>query len=174
VPEVEISPEVLSEYRRKLRYKVCYHLGSFCPDVDDVVQESLSRFLRALQDGKIRNPESAGAFLSGVCNHVVQEYRRRQWREPLLDPEQRRPEPSAAPEAESLELRQAISQAMTQLSDRDREILSRFYLEEKTKDEICAAMELSDGQFRVALFRAKDRFRKVFHQAVKRIPPEEH
>jgi RNA polymerase sigma-70 factor (ECF subfamily) len=169
-----LDPNTLEQYRRKLRYKVCYHMGSFCPDVEDVVQESLTRFLQALQDKKIRNPESAGAFLSGICNHVIQEYRRRQWREPLIDPDSPPPELSTAPEADSVELRQAISIAMTQLSERDRDILRAFYLEEKNKEEICLAMGLSDGQFRVALFRAKARFRTIYHQMVKQKPPEEH
>ena len=83
--EMKLEPETIDRYRRKVRYKVCYHLGSFCQDVEDVVQETLARFLRAIQDDKVRNPESVGAFLSGICNNVILEYRRRFWKEPSTD-----------------------------------------------------------------------------------------
>src|ERR1700693_5387994 len=108
---VAIDPDILARYRLKLRYKVCYHLGNSCPDVDDVVQEALTRFLCAARDEKIRNPESTGAFLSGICNNVIQEYRRRVWREPLSDPDSGPAGRAAAPEVDVLELRQAIAVA---------------------------------------------------------------
>jgi DNA-directed RNA polymerase specialized sigma24 family protein len=40
----QLAPEVLESYRVRLRYKVSYHLGGFCPDVEDIVQETLARF----------------------------------------------------------------------------------------------------------------------------------
>ena len=178
----EISPEAIERYQRKLRYKVCYHLGSFCPDVDDIVQETLSRFLRARNEGKIRKPDSTGALLSGICNNVIHEYHRRLWREP---PAESGPafspragtasrSPAVAPEAELIELRDAIGAALAQLSARDREILRGFFLQEKTKAEICESLALTDGQFRVALFRAKDRFRRAYRQDLKRAARQGH
>jgi RNA polymerase sigma-70 factor, ECF subfamily len=162
---MKLEPETIDRYRRKVRYKVCYHLGSFCQDVEDVVQETLARFLRAIQDDKVRNPESVGAFLSGICNNVILEYRRRLWKEPSTDLDAEVVhEGTVAPEAELLDLREAIDTALAQLPKRDREILRAFFLQEKTKDEICGSMGLSDVQFRVALFRAKDKFRKIYHQ----------
>ena len=41
------------------------------------------------------------------------------------------------------------------LPAREREILTRFYLEEQTKEEICAAMHLSPDQFRLLKSKAK-------------------
>ena len=169
-----LEPSACERYRLKLRYKVCYHLGSSCPDVDDVVQETLVRFLRALQSEKIRNPESTAAFLSGICNNVIHEYKRRLWKEPLSDPDSSPPERSADLGADMLELRQVIGVVMTRLSQLDRDILRAFFLEEKDKSEICRVMGLSDIQFRVALFRAKERFREIYYQSVKRNAMEKH
>src|SRR5262245_22941859 len=138
-----LDSETLERYRLKLRYKVRYHLGRFCPDVEDVVQETLTRFLQALRDEKLRNPESLGAFLSGICNHVIQEYYRRVRNEPLADPERapaERPEPRGV---DLMELRQGIALVMSELSERDRELLHRFFLEEKEKQEICSSLGLS-------------------------------
>ena len=60
-----LDSSTLERYRLKLRYKVSYHLGSSCPDVDDIVQETMLRFVRSMQAETIRNPESIAAFLSG-------------------------------------------------------------------------------------------------------------
>ncbi len=170
---MELDPETLEQFRRKLRYKVRYHLGGFCPDTEDVVQDSLARCLAALKDHKIQKPESLGAFLNGICNNVILEYQRRIWREPPADPA---PENLSlvAPEADTLELQQEISSALAQLSERDSGLLRDFYLREMDKDEICRTTGLTDGQFRVALFRAKERFRKIYVQGLKRSGPGPH
>jgi RNA polymerase sigma-70 factor (ECF subfamily) len=64
-----------------------------------------------------------------------------------------------------LEMRSAIDNAMESLSERDRTILTGFYLEEREKDEICRIMGLTDGQFRVIICRAKERMRKLLSDA---------
>ena len=161
---MQFTPEAIEQFRLKLLYKARYHLGSFCADVDDVVQETLRRFLSAANDGKMRNRESIGAFLNGICNNVILEYRRRLWRDPQLEVNERGAEQSVAPEAEILDLRQDIDAGLAQLSQRDRFILCAFFLEEKTKEEICREIPLPEDQFRVALFRAKERFRRIYRK----------
>jgi RNA polymerase sigma factor (sigma-70 family) len=47
---------------------------------------------------------------------------------------------------------------LNQLSERDRDILTRFYLQEETQEEICEEMELTETQFRLLKSRAKARF----------------
>ncbi len=174
-PRFDISPEEIERYRARLRYKVWHHLGSFCPDVEDIVQETLTRFLSASREGKIRNPDRPGAFLSGVCNNVIAEYRRRLWRENPAEPAQDFPQeresasrqPAVPPELEAIEMREVIDACLAQLSARDRGLLQAFYLREENKLEICRLLGWSDGQFRVALFRAKDRFRKIYGERLK-------
>jgi len=164
---MEFEQDDLEKFRRKLRFKVFYHLGSFCPDVEDMVQETLTRFFGAVNDGKLRNPESLGAFLNGICNNVIREYRRRLWRDAPQKITPLAPDQPVAPEADLLELRDAIDAGLMQLSDRDRTMLRAFFLEERTKEEICRELGLPELQFRVALFRAKERFRKIYHATLK-------
>jgi DNA-directed RNA polymerase specialized sigma24 family protein len=71
------------------------------------------------------------------------------------------------PEADLLEAQDAIAAVLQELSSRDYAILHAFYLEEKSKEEICRELSLTDLQFRVALFRAKDRFRQAWRLALK-------
>lgn len=162
-----IEPTV-ERLRLKLRYKVLYHVGNGCPDVDDIVQESLLRFLRAEQRKSIRNTGEMGAFLNGVCRNVILEYRRRTRREPIADPDIPIPDPGIRPEADLLEMRDAIDNSLAVLAERDRSILRALYLEGKDKDEICQERGMTDAQFRVVLFRAKERFRRLYGPEMKR------
>ena len=159
---MDISEPDLDRLRLKLKYKVLYHVGHGCADVDDLVQETLARFFRAEQRSQIRNTEEFGAFLNGVCRNVILEYRRRNRRETPLDDEGGIPERSVRPDAEILELRNAIDFGLADLAERDRSILRALYLEGRDKDEICREWEMSDAQFRVVLFRAKERFRRAY------------
>ena len=162
-PATEPLPQPpVERLRLKLRYKVLYHLGHHCADVDDLVQETLTRFLRAEKRGQIRNTDEFGAFLNGVCRNVILEYRRRQRREPLADPDVPIPDSGVRPEAEVFEMRDAIDHSLDDLAERDRAILQSLYLEGRDKDAICRQWGMTDAQFRVVLFRAKERFRRAY------------
>jgi RNA polymerase sigma-70 factor (ECF subfamily) len=164
---MDIDEPSLERLRLKLRYKVLYHMGHNCADVDDLVQETLARFIRAGQRRQIRNTEEFGAFLNGVCRNVILEYRRRVRREPAADQDAEIPERGVRPEAEILELRDAIDTGLAELSDRDRAILRALYLDGRDKDDICREWHMSDAQFRVVLFRAKERFRRAYSGEMK-------
>lgn len=164
---MDINDEILDKFRLKLRTKVRYHVGVACPDLEDLVHETLVRFLRFAKEDRIRNPDNVGAFLNGVCNNVILEYRRRLWREEPYEPEFREDRRATAPDAELMEVRQAIEIGLAQLSHRDRAILRSFYLEERSKKEICEVLGLTDPQFRVTLFRAKERFRTIYRESLK-------
>lgn len=161
-PDRSLTEPDIERLRLKLRYKVLYHLGHACAEVDDLVQETLARFIRAEQRRQIRNTEEFGAFLNGVCRNVILEYRRRVRREPNVDPALPVPDAGVRPDAEILELRDAIDHGLEELGERDREILSSLYLEGREKDEICRQWGMTDAQFRVVLFRAKERFRRAW------------
>jgi RNA polymerase sigma factor (sigma-70 family) len=62
---------------------------------------------------------------------------------------------------QSLAFRQKVElmkSVLRELSERDREILTRFYLNEQTQEQICEDMDLSETQFRLLKSRAKARF----------------
>jgi RNA polymerase sigma-70 factor (ECF subfamily) len=164
---MSLSDEDLGKLRTRVRFKVCYDVGFYCPDVDDIVQETLTRYLVAARDRKINNPEAAGAFVNGICRNVVSEYRRRNLRDEPMPEVVPEPAPRALPEYEIFELRQAVAHGLEQLAERDRKVLRAFYLEEKSKDEILRQMRLSDDNFRVVLCRAKERFRAIYLEHAK-------
>ncbi len=54
-----------------------------------------------------------------------------------------------------------MQNALGRLAGREREILMRFYLEERTKEQICEEMDLTLTQFRLLKWRAKARISQV-------------
>ena len=157
-----------------MRFKVSYDVGFYCPDMDDIVQESLARFMVAAREEKIQNPAAVAAFLNGVCRNVILEYRRRNMRDEPMPEVVPEPPGSGIPEADLFELRQAIAAGLEQLSERDRRVLRGFYLEEKSKEEILKQTGMSDENFRVVLCRAKERFRAIYVEQTKHRGPSRH
>jgi RNA polymerase sigma-70 factor (ECF subfamily) len=166
--------EDLEKLRSRLRYKVRYALGFSCPDVDDIVQETLTRVLMATREEKIQNPEAVGAFLNGVCRNVISEYRRRNMRDEPMPEVVPEPPSKGIAETDLFDLRQAIAQGLDQLSERDRRVLRAFYLEEKSRGEILKETALTDENFRVVLCRAKERFRAIYVEQMKHRGPSRH
>src|SRR5215472_6021244 len=159
---MEFSSDDLEKLRPRVRFKVCYEVGFVCADIDDIVQETLMRFLTATKDDKIRNTAAAGAFLNGICRNVISEYRRRSLRDEPMPETIPEPAQKSQPDAVLYEIREAIGRGMQDLSPRDRRILRAYYLEEKSKEEILRTNGMTDENFRVALCRAKERFRNIY------------
>jgi RNA polymerase sigma-70 factor (ECF subfamily) len=47
---------------------------------------------------------------------------------------------------------------------RDRDLLVRFYLNDESKEDICASLDLTDEHFNRVLFRARNRFRELLER----------
>ena len=157
----------IEQLEPRLRYRVGYELGFACPDIDDIVQETLRRFLDAVRFGKVRTPQFAGAFLNGICRNVIWEYRRRILRDapmPEIPPE---PPPKAIAPTDLFELREAIAGVLRQLPSRDQQVLRALYLEERPVEEILELTGLTLDNFRVVLCRAKEKFRRIYRGNVK-------
>ena len=164
---MDFSGEDLEKLRPKVHFKVSYEVGFYCPDVDDIVQEALARFLVAAREQKIQNPLAMSAYLNGICRNVISEYRRRNLRDEPMPEVVPEPPGKAIPEIDLFELREAIARGLDQLSERDCRVLRRFYLEETSKEELLKQTGLTDENFRVVLCRAKERFRAIYVEATK-------
>lgn len=55
---------------------------------------------------------------------------------------------------------QRIDRVLATLSEKEREVLTRFYVEEQSPERICIEMDLSEREFRLLKSRAKSRFWK--------------
>ncbi|HWQ55115.1 MAG TPA: sigma-70 family RNA polymerase sigma factor [Bryobacteraceae bacterium] len=129
-------------------------------NVDDLLGDAYVTVVRAIQRGGIRQPEYLMGYIRTVLRRKVAAYIREAVRvrssgEFLTTV----PDKTGSIEQDLIR-RQGVEMLMAilrKLSARDREILSRFYLRNETKEEICAEMGLTDTQFRLLKSRAKAR-----------------
>lgn len=148
-------------------------LERWCRDratAEDLHQETLRLALLKIRQGEVREPERITAFLYGLAKNLsVQLYRsadkRRQGE--LPDEVESLPHPEASPLSQLLRRERAvrIRRVLSEMgSERDREVLVRFYLAEESTAQICAALDLAPTHFYRVLYRARERYRKLFAQ----------
>jgi RNA polymerase sigma-70 factor (ECF subfamily) len=157
--------ELYRVFTRGVRYYLCRHLGS--QELDDRVHDTFLIVVQAIQKGDLREPERLMGFVRTVVRRQVaaQIDRAVQVRRDHADVELgfRVADIRATPEENAMVKERAdlMKDALMQMSERDRDILTRFYLKEQTQEEICEEMDLTDTQFRLLKSRAKARFGEI-------------
>jgi RNA polymerase sigma-70 factor (ECF subfamily) len=160
--EAEGMESLYRVFARGVRFYLCRQLGP--QELDDKVHDTFLIVVQAIRRGELREPERLMGFVRTVVRrqvaaHIDQAVQSRRERADVesginvvdvrLNPE------------EVLALKQRaeiVQRALRDISDRDREILTRFYLLEQTQEEICHTMSLTETQFRLLKSRAKARF----------------
>ena len=146
-----------------LKIKLRSRLQSFHA-IDDVCQETFARVLQVLRrDGGLRQPESLGAFVNNVCNHVLFEHYRSSSRSESLDAEGA-PEPAATGAdvldiVSARQIKENVLIILMRLSKRDRSLLKAVFLDERDRDEVCREFGIEREYLRVLLHRAKQEFK---------------
>lgn len=134
--------------------------------VEDFSQDTFLTVIKKIRNGDLRQAESLGSFVAAVArNHAIEQMRliRRRASEDLEHADQV-PDPSPDPlnklqrSAQIDELRDV----MEELIPRYRELLLRFYINEEPKEEICADLGLTSGQFDGVLHRARKRCKAIY------------
>lgn len=148
---------------RGIRYYLCRQLGP--QDIDDKVHDTFMIVVNAIRRGDLREPERLMGFVRTVARHQVFSYIEKNVqsrRDEIsletagLFVEDRKPTPEE--EAVVRQRAEVMKATLAQLSQRDREILERFYLREETQEQICREMRLTETQFRLTKSRAKAKF----------------
>ena len=134
--------------------------------IEDVRQETFSRFFVALRDGRILQPERLGSFVNSICNNVLLEHYRAGSRFDSLDDETQPDVPAKGSDLLGVltakETEKKVREILEQLSERDRRLLREVFLEERDKDEICRDFGVDRDYLRVLLHRAKQSFKSVY------------
>lgn len=149
-------------FARGIRFYLCRQLG--VQELDDKVHDTFLIVVQAIRRGDLREPERLMGFVRTVVrrqvaahiDHVVHSRRD----ELHLDVGVRLMDNRRNPE-QNMAFQQKVDymlEILQLLSERDREILTRFYLHEESQEEICEDMKLSETQFRLLKSRAKARF----------------
>ncbi len=169
--DAQAEHELVERYRRPIGAMLRQRLSQHA-DVEDFVQDTLSLALGKIRDGQVREPDKLGSFLMSMARNLVTEhFRRLQRRRTEADSdrvaEQAAPgsERHAGSEARLLaeERAQLVRRMLLELdTGRDRDILTRFYLQEEEKASICDDLGLSSLHFNRVLHRARQRYKKAF------------
>ena len=136
-------------------------------DYRDKIHSIFVDVVVAIQHGQLRDPERLMGFARTIARRKVSCYI-----DAAASDRRNHVEigslfglasPSATPEQEmvSQEQRELVRLALTRLSEREAEILSRFYLQEQTEMQIRSGMDLTHTQYRLLKWRSKARFEQV-------------
>ena len=160
--ETDGMAELYHLFSKGIRFYLCRQLG--VQELDDKVHDTFVVVVQAIRRGELREPERLMGFVRTVVRRQVAAHidkavqtRREQMD---LDASARVADPHGNPEETAIShQREALVQrVLAELSSRDREILTRFYLHEESQEEICIEMTLTETQFRLLKSRAKSRF----------------
>ena len=164
--------ELYRIFSKGMRYYLCRQLGP--QDLDDKVHDCFLIVIQAIRRGELREPERLMGFartivrrqIAGHIDVAVQQRKQ----QVDLDVGVPLPDSQLSPEAAAMtsEEEQLAVSVLKGISRRDREILTRFYLQEQTQEQICAEMNLSETQFRLLKSRAKARFGELGRRRLSR------
>jgi RNA polymerase sigma-70 factor, ECF subfamily len=134
--------------------------------VEDIRQETFTRFFIALHQGRIRRPECVGSYVNSTCNNVSGEHARGEIRYSPLDDGERPEFPSKDPNPFQIlskkEADEKVLQVLKQLPLRDQQILGAVFIEEQDKDEVCREFGITRDHLRLLVHRAKKVFRSLY------------
>jgi RNA polymerase sigma-70 factor (ECF subfamily) len=160
--ETDGMVELYALFSRGIRFYLCRQLGP--QELDDKVHDTFVVVVLAIRKGELREPSRLMGFVRTIVRRQVAAHIDRvvhSRREQIdFDTSIRIADPRGNPEETAIFRQRAelIQKVLGELSDRDREILTRFYLREQSQDEICGEMALTETQFRLLKSRAKARF----------------
>ncbi|AEJ61303.1 RNA polymerase, sigma-24 subunit, ECF subfamily [Spirochaeta thermophila DSM 6578] len=128
------------------------------PEVEDIGQEVFLRFYKSLP--KFRGEASVGTYLTRITINLCLNERKRRFRAPL--PLETAKEPEMDPPDERTITTLAVHETLADLSVKHRVILTLFYLNELSVEEISRSLEIPVGTVLSRLSRARDAFEKAY------------
>ncbi len=158
--------QLVARYGRGLLY-LLRRLGAPPELADDLHQETFRIAFERLRRRQLDDPAGLAGFLRGVArNLLLAERRKGARRRTDADPDGLERAVHPAPSQLSAVLRDEEAAAVRRLigelpTDRDRQILLRFYIAEGDKESICADLGLDSLHFNRVLFRARQRFKEL-------------
>ena len=157
--------ELYQIFGRGVRIYLCRQLG--VQDVDDKVHDTFLIVVQAIQNGDLREPDRLMGFVRTiarrlVAGHIDQMVHRRR-DSVAVESGIAISDKATTPEQNVIDREKVdiMLEVLREMSARDRDILTRFYLYEQSQEVICKEMKLSSTQFRLLKSRAKARFAEL-------------
>jgi RNA polymerase sigma-70 factor (ECF subfamily) len=165
--------EMVERYSRGLRFLLRRKTRDTTL-TEDFLQETWVIALVKIRDNGLDNPERLAGYLCGIANNLVLGEKRRVNRQQtavnseivaLIPDESSNPYRHASRAEVCNQVRDLLNDLKT---ERDREILKRFYVREEDKESICKRLDVSGVHFNRVLYRARQRLKSIIEAADRR------
>ena len=164
--------ELYTIFSKGVRFFLWRQLGQ--QDLDDKVHDVFLIITQSIQRGELREPDRLMGYVRTVVRRQVAAHidtaihaRRNQLSlDPVISLTDHQPDPER--QVIERENQQVAMRVLGGLSKRDRDVLTRFYLQEQSAEEICRDLNLTETQFRLIKSRAS----RTNHRT--RAPPSAH
>lgn len=158
---------LVTKYYKSLEY-ILLNRSSDRDLTYDIAQETFIVVLEKARKGEIDNPAAVGAFIRNVgVNLLIASYRKESRHktensEDIEDYFTKNNQPQLHDQLNSKKVSEMVMQMMEELpTDRDRDILLRYFVHGHEKDEVCQVLELSTAHFDRVLHRARSRLKQI-------------
>ena len=142
-------------------------------DAEDLTQETLHVVIERVRARTIDDPRKVFAFAAATARNMALNSARKVLRQQtVVDSElvdelaqNLEMEPSDLSESDDRHLAQAVMSLLDELpTERDRQVLIRFYLDGSDKQQLCRELGLSPKHFDRVLMRARTRLRTIIER----------
>ena len=143
--------------------------------LEDLFQETFRIGLQKIRKGDLREPKKLGGFMCSIARFAVIDHYRHEARH---ENRAEKSEDASLPQEGDNQLQgilrreqgDMIRRAIDELkSERDRQILFRFYIAEDDKSNICRDLDLTTLHFNRVLHRAKQRYKSLYLKMIGKI-----
>jgi RNA polymerase sigma-70 factor, ECF subfamily len=170
--DASAESELVARYGRGVTI-VIHRASSDASAVDDLCQQTFQIALEKIRRGDLREPEKLSGFICSLARNLVIDHFRRvaAHRFPGSVEGTQAADPAPGPLESLLKVEKAsiVRRVLAELpSERDREILFRFYIAEDEKDSICRDLGLTSLHFNRVLFRARERYRELYEETTQK------
>lgn len=162
--------ELVQRFSRALSF-LLQRLTRDAAAAEDLYQETFRLVIEKVRRGELRAPERLPGFVSSMARNLFlgsarRGGRRERWHAgPGTADSAPDPAPGQLAGLLAKERAAIVRRVLAELkNDRDREILSRYYIADQDKEVICRDLALSDLHFNRVLFRAKQRYKELFEK----------
>lgn len=138
---------------------------------EDLYQETFRLALEKIRSGEVRDPDRLAGFLRALAKNLSIHHYRRSAVQEVREEDLETAAALSAPEAGQLgqllrrEKAALVRRVLEELgSERDRQILFRFYIAEEDKERIRSDLGLSGPELNMVLFRARRRYRDLYER----------
>jgi RNA polymerase sigma-70 factor, ECF subfamily len=131
-------------------------------DVQDLCQDTLTRALQKIYEGKLRHGAALFVFVFRVCDIAILEHYRSKKVEPLADQAEPMYDDDPIVDLMSREAQQQVQQVLDEIEPRDAEVLREIFILGVPRDDFCRKHGVSKDYLRVLLHRALKRFAEKY------------